>query len=139
MFQEPKSNIMKKLLAVSIVLMMYSCGDVEVERHYLFKNSELSLQWQYIQVFKSQKTYPAFGLNLVVTDSPQTITADMDYVSSKISESAYRFIRDNEYEDLATIEDSGLFGKLMNCTKSAVVCLQENNMACNCNSIQFPY
>ena len=130
---------MIKIFALSIVLMMYSCGDVEVERHYLFKTSELPLKWQYIQVFKSQETYPAFGLKFVITDSPQTITADMDYVSSKISESAYRFIRDNEYQDLANMQESGLFGKLMNCAKSAVVCLQEDNMACNCNSIQFPY
>ena len=130
---------MKKILALSIVLMMYSCGDVEVERHYLFKTSSLSLEWQYIQKFKNQETYPAFGLNFVVTDSPQTVTKDMDYVSSKISESAYRFIRDNEYKDLANMQESGLFGKLMNCAKSAVVCLQDDNMACNCNSIEFPY
>ena len=135
----PKSNTMRKLLAVSIVLIMYSCGDIEVERHYLFTTSSLSLEWQYIQKFKNQETYPAFGLNFVVTDSPQTVIKDMDYVSSRISKSAYKFVRDNSYTMLASMETSGLFGNLMNCAKSAVVCLQEDNMACNCNSIEFPY
>ena len=131
---------MKKLFVVTLVIMTYSCGDVEVERNYLYRTSELSLQWQYITAFKNQETYPAYGLDFVITDSPQTITADMNYVSSKISESAYRFIRDNDFSSLASMQTSGLFGKLMNCARSAVVCLQENDsLSCNCDSIKFPY
>ena len=134
---------MKKLLLL-ITLVIVSCGEVEVDRQYLVSSlktpngTEVPLWLQYIDTFKRQATYDAFGLNFVIVESLDKRTGNESYVRSRISESAYNFIKMGDAVTFLKMEDDGIFGNLVRCIKSAVVCMQEDNMACNCDSIEFP-
>ena len=131
-----------KKLPLLFILFFLSCG--EVDRQYLVRSlktangTEIPLWVQYVEAFKRQPTYDAFGLNFVVVESLDKRTGNESYVNSRISESAYDFIKMADTVSLIQMANDGIFGNLVRCIKSAVVCMQEDNLACNCKSIEFP-
>ena len=134
---------MRKLLLLFAII-FFSCGNTEGEKKYLVTSLttpnglEVPIWLQYIGYYKREPSYNPFGLNFIVVDSLEKKTGDEKYVQSKISESAFNFIKKGELITFLEMENDGIFGALVSCINSAVVCMQEDNLACNCDYIEFP-